>query len=504
MGDYEPIVRTRVMAVLGGRRNSRQASGPPPGPSLGELDAGAAQALVQTDDAIRTSDAELGFAVAGFGEQAAKPFSAALKAAQAELAAAFRLRQLMDDKPGSEREQRALLTEISTRCAEANGLLDEQAAAFDHLQDLAARAPRVLAEVDAHTTQQTARLGQSRQILDRLAGKYAPQAVTVAAAEPEHAAQRLEFAVAWLADARQALAADQADQAAVLLQAAESAADQASDLLDAIKHCEAELTQASSALPAALREIDTDIAEASAVLAGRQSYDLAELMASAQQAAATARVQLSGGPFDSVATLRMLTQADATLDQVLASARTERDQQLRASAVLDQAMLVARTSITGAEDFISTRRGGVGARARTRLAEAQRHFREAIGAAQTDPVSAVSQAQRADALGQQARSLAEQAIARFRYGQPSPAVVHGDLGAAILGGIVIASAPGGSGHGGGYRPGTQTGFGTAGSLGPGSFGGQDSRGRHSFGGRAEVVEQVGRGATLAVEIGQHG
>jgi hypothetical protein len=467
VGDYEPIVRTRVMAVLGGRRTSRQAGGPPPGPSLGEMDAGAAQALVQTDDSVRTSDAELGFAVAGFGEQAAKPFSAALNAARAELTAAFRVRQLIDDKPGSERQQRALLTEISTRCAEANRLLDEQAVAFDQLQDLAARGPRVLAEVDAHTTQQAARLGQSRRILDQLASKYTPQAVAVAACEPEQAARRLEFAAGWLTDAGQALAADQAGQAAVLLQAAESAADQASDLLDGIKHVEAGLTQAASALSAALREIDTDIAEASAVLAGRQSDDLAELVASAQQAAAAARGQLSGGPFDSVATLRMLTQADATLDQVLANARTERDQELRASAVLDQAMLVARTSITAAEDFISTRRGGVGARARTRLAEAQRHFREAIGASQTDPVSAVSQAERADALGQQARSLAEQAIARYRYGQPSPAAGRHGLDAAIVGGIVIASAPGAGGQGYG--------------SGPASFGGVDSRGRHSFG-----------------------
>ena len=494
MGDYDGIVRTRVKTVLGGRRTSRPPGGPPSGPFLGELDADAAQALVRTDDAVRTSDAELGFAVAGFGEQAAKPFSAALTAARAELAAAFRLRQLIDDKPGTERQQRALLTEISSRCAEANRLLDEQAEAFDRLQDLEARAPRMLAEVDAHITQQTARLGQSRQILEQLASKYTPQAVAVAATEPDQAAQRLEFAACWVTGARQSLADDQAGQAVVSLQAAESAADQASDLLDGIKHLEAELTQAASALPAALREIDTDIAEATAVPAGRQPDDLAELVASALQAVASARGQLSCGPVDSVGMLRTLAEADATLDHVLASGRTERDEQLRAGAVLDHAMLIARTSITAAEDFISTRRAGIGARARTRLAEARRHYLQVVGLTSADPVSALAQAQRADALGQQARALAEQDVARFSDSQQVPVAgrdgFEAGIGGAILGGIVIASSRWGGGQGGG--------------LGPGSFGGADSRGRRRFADRLEAVGQPSGGTPLAVEIGQHG
>jgi hypothetical protein len=334
----------------------------------------------------------------------------------------------------------------------------------------------VLAEVDAHTSQQTARLGQSRQILDQLASKYTPQAVAVAAAGPGQAARRLESAAGWVTDATHALAADRAGQAAVWLQAAESAADQASDLLDGIKHLEAQLTQAASALPAALREIDTDIAEATAVPAGRQPHDLPELVASAQQAAAMARGQLSGGPFDSVGMLRTLAEHDATLDHVLASGRTERVQQLRAGAVLDHAMLIARTSITAAEDFISTRRGGVGARARTRLAEARRHYLEVVGLTSADPVSALAQAQRAGTLAQQARALAQQDVARFRDGQQAWVAGRDGFGAGIggeiLGGIVVPSPRVSSGQGCGF--------------GPGSFGGADSRGRHSFGSRLEA------------------
>ena len=461
------LVLLLALVLLTVRRVARPRGGPPAGPSLTELEADAECALIGTDDAVRTSDAELGFAVARFGEHSAEPFSAALKAARAQLAAAFRLRQRLDDNArAAEPEQRALLIEISIRCAAANRRLDEQSQAFDRFRDLEARAPRVLSEVDAHATQQSARLDKSRQILDQLAGKYSPQAVVVVAANPDQAAERLEFATGTLADARKALAADQASRAAVLLQAAESAADQTSDLLDGVEHLEAELTQAASALPAALREIDTDISEASALQAGRDAAERPALLAGAQAAAAMVRGHLGGWPFDSLAALRTLEQADEDLDQALASARDERDRQQRARAMLDQAMLLARSSVTAAGDFISTRRGGVRGPARTRLAEAQRLFRLAIADAQAAPASALTRARRTDALARRARVLAEQDVAQFRGGQhalaPGPGGYRAGLDGAILGGILIDSP-----HGDG--------------LGPASFGGLGSRSRQRAG-----------------------
>jgi tetratricopeptide (TPR) repeat protein len=478
------------------RGAARSGAGPPPAPATAELEAQASHALVETDDAVQTSDQELGFAIARFGEHAAAPFSAALKAARAELAAAFKLRQQLDDDiPETEPVRRSMLTEISGRCAEANRLLDEQSEAFDRLQDLEARAPQVLAEVDHHVAQQDARLSRSTETLNRLAVKYTPGAIAAASSSPAHAGDRLEFARTGLDDARQALAAGDSGQAAVFLQAAESAADQAESLLEGVDHLEAELTQASSALPAALREIDVEIDEATTLLAGRPD-DRAAVVSRAQVAASTVRGQLAGGqPFDALGALRLLEQADAALDQVLASARDDRDRHVRAIAVLDQAMLVARSSITAAEDFITTRRGGVGAGARTRLAEAHRHFQQAIAFAQDNPEGAVNEAQHADALAQQARSLAEQDVAQFSYGQQGQVArgsgFGGGFGGAILGGILIDSLLGG-GRGGG--PGRGGGLGLGGGLGrggfgmggfgtPGSFGGARTRGRHSVGGR---------------------
>jgi hypothetical protein len=499
------VVLAFLLVLLGGRLMLRRAgrasggtagagSGSKPGRTTAELEAHAASALVQTDDAVQTSEQELGFATARFGEHAAAPFSAALEAARTELAAAFKLRQQLDDDiPETEPVRRSMLAEISARCTEANRLLDEQSEAFDRLQDLEARAPQVLAEVDHHVTQQDTRLGRSAAVLSQLAAKYTPDAVALSASSPAQATDRLEFARAGLADARQALAAGDTGQAAVFLQAAESAADQAESLLDGIEHLEAELTQASSALAAALREIDVEIDEATTLLAGRAD-DRAAVVSRAEAAAATVRGQLAAGqPFDALAALRLLEEADGALDQVLASARDDRDRRVRATAVLDQVMLVARSSITAAEDFITTRRGGVGAAARTRLAEAHRHFQQAIGFAQGNPESAVTEAQHADALAQQARSLAEQDVAQFNYGQPGqPArggAFGGGFGGAILGGILIDSLLGGgrggfggvgASRGGGLGRG---GFGRGGFGTPGSFGGLGTRGRHSVGGR---------------------
>ena len=488
------LVAIRVLprARRGGRGASPGAGRVPPlGPTTQALAAQASQALVETDDAVRTSEQELGFATARFGEHAAEPFSAAVRAARADLAAAFRLRQLLDDDTREdEATRRSYLTQISEHCARANQALDEQSEAFDQLQDLAARAPELAAEVDAHVAQLRARLATTRQILAKLEGRYTPDAVAAVAANPDQAAGRLDFATAVLARARQRLAVRQPAEAAVLLQAAESSADQATDLLDAVEHAEAELTQAASALPAALREIDAEIDDATDLLTGRSdnghtgqpgdSHDgrpddgRAALIARAQAAAADVRAQQAAGRFDSLAALRDVQQADSALDHMLASRRDDRGRRERARAVLDQAMLVARSSVTAAGDFITTRRGGVGAEARTRLAEAQRRFQDAIGAAQTDPEVAVTEAQSADALASQARSAAEADVGNLGHPQTSSAGNGGSvagLGSALLGGIVISSLPGGGDPAELRDPGELR------VLGPASFGGRLTRGR---------------------------
>jgi hypothetical protein len=397
-------VRTRILS----RGPARSAQ-----PALAELESQALRALVATDDAVRTSDQELGFATATFGERAVAQFTAALVAARAELAQAFQLRQLLDDDAaGSRQARRSMLTEILARCAAANRLLDDKSAAFDQLQDLNARAPAVLSEVTAHVAQQAARVPATERMLAQLAVAYTQDAVAVVSDCPDQAGNRLRFAGVAAVQAKQELAAGRRDRAAVCLRTAESAADHAESLLDAVEHLQAELTQAASALPATLREIEAELAEAG-VLIARTSGAAAADTSRAQQAVASVRAAMAGGrPLDTLAALRALADADTALDSALGGSRSERDRKDRARAILDQAFLLARSSVTTADDFITTRRGGVGAQARTRLAEARRHFQQAIGFARQDQQAALTEARHADTLGQQARSLAERDVAR--------------------------------------------------------------------------------------------
>ena len=449
----------------GARRAQPAAGRSSAAPSTQELAAQASAELVETDDAVRTSEQELGFATARFGEHAAQPFSAAVREARAEMAAAFRLRQLLDDgTPEDEATRPDDLIQISEHCARASQALDEQAEAFDQLQDLPARAPELTAEVDAHVAQLSARLGTTRQTLARLAGRYTPDAIAAVAANPDQAAGRLDFAGTMLADAQPLMAEGQPGEAAILLQAAESSADQATDLLDGVEHAEAELTQAASALPAALREIDAEIGAATDLLAARRQEGHARrrdngrdrraddghdgLIAHAQAVAADVRAQQTAGHFDALAALRDVQRADSALDHILASGRDDRDRRERARAVLDQAMLVARSSVTAAGDFITTRRGRVGAEARTRLAQAQGHFQQAIGKAQADPEVAVTETQYADALALQAHSAAEADVMSSSYPQAGSArhdgVVAGlDSGPASFGGRLTRGRRGG-------------------------------------------------------------
>src|SRR5215469_16037594 len=163
------MVRTRVTAAViaavspgrrrGGGIGARDELRPPAGPIAERLGARASRALVATDDAVQTSEQELGFATARFGATTAAPFSAALESARAELGAAFRLHQQLDDgSPADDAARRAYLADIDAHCAEASQVLDEHSEAFDLLQDLESRAPQLLAEVDTHVAQQAARV----------------------------------------------------------------------------------------------------------------------------------------------------------------------------------------------------------------------------------------------------------------------------------------------------------------------------------------------------------
>ncbi|MFI5861872.1 TPM domain-containing protein [Streptomyces sp. NPDC051546] len=508
-GDFVlPVVAVGAAGALGAyaytRRKRRQAGGgssgarttgwsgqgPAPVP-LPELDARAKALLVETDDAIRTSTEELGFATAQFGEEAVAAFTQAVEFGKGELTAAFRLRQQLDDAyPEDDATRRRMLDEIVARCTEASRRLDAETADFDRLRDLEKNAPQALATVEAHFRALTGRTTTAVATLTALARQYADSAAAPVAANPEQAKDRLLFATTSLGEARAAIDSGNNGKAAVHVRAAEGAVDQAATLVDAVERRAQELAEAAGKLPGALGETDTDLADARGLLTGTtegSTGDLRGRISRAEAVLADVRQEQSAGRYDPMDALRRVEEADAALDEALAGARERESGRQRAAALLDQALLTARSAIGAATDYITTSRGAIGSQARTRLAEAQRHLERSTSLAGPDPAGALAEAQQAESLARQAQQLAEQDVRGYQnpYGGGGRQQ-GGGMGGAVLGGIILGEILGGGrggGGGGGFGGGFGGGGGGGGGRGPGSFGGGGTRGRMGGGGR---------------------
>ncbi|MEU0160699.1 TPM domain-containing protein [Streptomyces sp. NPDC006261] len=482
-------------AATGWGRPAKADDAPVP---LEELDARAKQVLVDTDDAVRTSEEELGFATAQFGEEAAKPFTEAVVRAKDELTRSFRLRQQLDDAfPEDDATRRRMLEEILTRCAAADEGLDAVAEDFDRLRALERDAPEALATVVTTYRTLTGRVPGAEATVAGMRERYGDGAAAPVAGDVHQAKDRLAFAGSALDQARQAVDGTDHARAAVYVRAAEGAVGQAGTLIDSVDRRSAELAEAAGRLPAALTETETDLADAGGLLEGTtaatSTADLRGRIARAEAVLTAVREAMAAGPYDPVDALRRVEEADAALDEALAGAREQEEGGRRARSLLDQAMLTARSAIGAAADYITTHRGAVGARARTRLAEAQRRWEQARQLADDDAQGALAQAQQADALARQALSLAEQDVGGFQGPQGpggfgGPGGVRGGgggMGGAVLGGIILGGLFGGGSGRGGMGGGFGGGGGRSGGFrgGPGSFGGGGTRGRRGGGGR---------------------
>ncbi|MEV8016174.1 TPM domain-containing protein [Streptomyces sp. NPDC086554] len=485
-----------VAAVAYTRRKRRATTRTTPGggggkgeqlASLPELDKQSKRLLVETDDAIRTSAEELGFATAQFGDEAVRPFTDALAYARDELTTAFRVRQRLDDAyPEDDATRRAMLEEIVTRCTEAGRRLDAEAAGFDQLRALERDAAQALEHAETVFRQVSGRTTAAESTLAALREKYAPSASAQVVGHVEQAKDRLVFTTTHLNQARQAIDAGDNGRAAVHLRAAEGAVDQAGTFVDAVDRLADELTLAAEKLPAALTEAETDLADARGLLEGTlegvPTADLHGRIARAEAVVAGVRKQVAAGPLDPIDALRRVEEADAALDASLADAREREVTDRRTVALLGQAMLTARSAVGAAADFIGTHRGAVGSEARTRLAEAQRHLAGAEAARDSDAAAALAEAQEADALARQSQQLAEGDVRGFGNPYGGGGGRGGGMGGAVLGGIILGELFGGMGRGAGSAGG---GFGEGGFGGghPGSFGGGGTRGRMGRGGR---------------------
>ncbi|MEU2115605.1 TPM domain-containing protein [Streptomyces sp. NPDC016459] len=499
VGAYAYLKRRRRTATRTTPQGGQGWGAPkePAPPSLDAVDGQARRTLVDTDDAVRTSQEELGFASAQFGEESVRPFTEAVGFAKEQLTASFRLRQKLDDAfPEDDSTRRTMLEEILRRCAEANARLDAESEDFDRLRALERTAPQALDSVGAACREQAARMGTAEAALTAMRGRYAETAAAPVAGDVEQAKDRLVFATTHVEQARLRIDAGDNGGAAVHIRAAEGAVDQAARLIEAVDRRAQELAEAVGRLPGALSETDADLADARGLLRGTtegvSTADLQGRIARAESVVAEVRRVMEAGRYDPIGALRRVEEADAALDEALEGARERESGGRRARALLDQAMLTARSAIGAASDYIATHRGAVASEARTRLAEAQRRWEKAQALAAADePQTALAEAQQADALARRAQDLAEQDVRT--YGNPDGlggvtgvGGNGGGLGGAVLGGIILGGLFGGGrggGHGG-FGGGSGGGFGGGGfGGGPGSFGGSGTRGRLGGGGR---------------------
>jgi len=480
-----------VVAIVLARRKRKRASvdaGGVPLPSIDDLRRRAGSALVQADDALKTSGEELGFAVASYGDEATNDFRTALESAKSKVAEAFTLQQRLDDaEPDTDDERRAWYSAIIQLTDEADALLDEQAERFDALRDLERNAPEALARLESAATAVEGEVAPAAERLSGLRGQYGESALAPVADNPEQAQVRMTFARASLTAARTAVDAGQGGRAAVSIRAAEEAVDQAKLLSGAIERLAADLAAADQSLVAGVAELDRDVQTA-------RSLNTESTNAIADRVAAEAseiRSSIGRPGRDPLALQARLEQVDAEIDAAVQGARDAAEQTARAQAQLDRSLAAARAQVNATEDYLVARRGAVGAEARTRLAEAGRLLVEAEATAPTDPAQALTTAQRADQLARSAMSLAQQDVGGFSGGMGGGfggggGSAGGDVFGAVLGGILINSVlggGGGGGFGGGGFGGSGGGFGGGGRRSPGSFGGSGTRSRRGSGGR---------------------
>ncbi|MCQ4118874.1 TPM domain-containing protein [Rhodococcus tibetensis] len=453
--------------------------------SLPTLDERAKEILVDTDNALRTSREELDLARGEFGEQSTASFTAAFEKAEAALATAFTVRQRLDDAiPETSEQQREMLIDIISSCGRADRELDERVQEFDGLRNLLITAPERLDALTRDIIAATVRIPESTRTLEALQTQFPAETLASISTNVTMVQERLAFAEQAVSEARDAVALPPGKQgpAVSAIRRAEGALEQARTLLDAVDHAAENIRHAIAALPAAISDIEAGIAT-SAQFTEQGGNPLSSTRAAAETALEAAHTSKDTDP---LGTFTAIVKADAELDAVLAAAQESRRQTERAQQRLDQNVVAAQSQVTAAADFIGTRRGAIGAEARTRLTEAQRHLAAAHQVRDTDVSRALQHAQAASALAVDALSIARNDVQDWESRQGPGPGAGGNVAGAVLGGILIDSVMRGGFSGGRSWGGRSSrgGFG-GGSFGggPGSFGGPRSSGRISGGGR---------------------
>jgi hypothetical protein len=457
--------------------------------SVEELRTKAGSMLVAADDAIRSSEQEVGFALASYGENSVETFRKDIEIAKDHMRESFQLQNQLDDHiPDTEEQQRSWLKDIIARCEAVGASLSAHQKEFNDLRNLEDSADSALEDLRERAAAVADTVAGAEQQLVALHGKYADSALVEVTDNATQARERLQFVQAAVAKAEGSLASSDRSTAVLALRAGEEAVAQTVTLVEAVSKAGQHLDQSMENLRVGVGQTAQDLAQARALVDAGQHRELAGPIAGVEQTLGRVKDGINSGRPDPVDLLKQLEKAHRQLDAPLAGIRDRQEQERRAASALQSAILQAQAQIDGTQDFIAARRGAVGSQARTKVAEAERTLQQAVRLSGQDPVTALNLANQASSLADRASQLAQQDLNHWGGGYAGAGYGHGGhrggygggaggsfaggLGGAILGGILMGGILGGDHDGGGgdWGGGGFGGFG-GGGLGGGDFGG---------------------------------
>ena len=416
--------------------------------STEELRLRAGEMLVAADNAVQSSEQELLFASASYGDEKVATFESDLGSAKDHLRESFRLQQQADAADTEDdAEVRRLLKEIIGSTEKVNETLQSHQEEFDGLRDLERNPKPAVEELKQQLERLTPRRTHCESALENLRTQYSDDALHQYRDNLEQSAQVLEAAQTAQADAADATAAGKSADAVLAIHSGEQAAADARKLIESMEQTQERLGTARRNLDIGIAQTEQDVAQAKATYQAGQAPELAGPIAAAETTVArTERALQSQERIDPLELLHALELAHRELDTPLNAVRDRQAKDQRARQMLDHELLTARTQVQSSLDYLRSRRYGVSSTARTRMAEAERSLTEAESTGSAQPARAVDLAQRAKGLAVQAAQIAEREAATAGMQTMGGGGARGTLG-------------GGYGTGGGFG-GFGSGYGT--------------------------------------------
>jgi uncharacterized membrane protein YgcG len=499
-------------------RRSRRRSEEEHDRQLGELARRANARLLASDEALREATTELGFAEARFHPDDVAPFAAALDAAREQLHEAFAIRQRLDEHPPGDPGERATALEtIVKHTTRLDRMLATEHARLEKLRDVEQRAPELLAGARGQRQALRARLATARTLHDRLIAA-SPTARAALDGNLAEAEKHLDGTEALIATGLQAAEEGHASQAARTLRDVETSLAASDRLIVAVERAGAELDEAEQTIDEVLRTAESGLEAARSALADAPAVavETPATPPAAQppppspgtRAVTGSPAATASGPPPPPSPSRILSEgqrkltqarahrvedvlrayelargAEAAANEVLAVARRAHQRQEEAVAAATAALQAATAVHARADDFLATRRRGIGREARTRLQEADRHLARARTLLAEQPAVSVRHSREAERLAGEAYQLAQQDF--HAYDDLRGPFGRGPFGGGGGGVIVIGGIPiplGGGRRGGGGFGGSVWGSPAGRRSGGGPFGGGFGGGGRGTGG----------------------